>query len=337
MVRFLLMDCRLRQLFAGVLAAGVLVVLVGGCSAQGEAAYPAKQIDLICPFSAGGASDVAGRTLAEHLTKAWGQPVNVVIKTGAGGTTGTVAGLQAQPDGYTLILYGNSNGTFNPAVQSDLPYKYDQPTPVARVVTNTMVLIVRGDAKWQTAKEFVDDIAKDPKTFKMGTGSEAGPSTFATARLLGGAGIDVTLPTRVVFQGGAPVVTAVAGGHVDFAIQSVSEVQSLVEAGKVKALMVTSEKRAKQLPNVPTSKEAGFPWCNWVGYTGIVGPTNLPDAVVKKWSDSIAAACDNSEFQAKMESVGATPAYLGPAEFKAFLKSEYEDALQVVQKLGLRK
>jgi tripartite-type tricarboxylate transporter receptor subunit TctC len=324
------------RLFALGLCVSGLLLTVFAPSAQSASPYPAKPITLICPFSAGGASDLVGRAVADYLTKKWGQPVSVVIKTGAGGTTGTVAGLQSAPDGYSLFLAGNSNGTINPALEKSLPYKWDQPTMVARVATNTMVLIVKADSKWQTAKELVDDIAKNPKNFKLGTGSPAGPSTFCCAQILGGAGIDITLPARVVFQGGAPVVTAVAGGHVDFAAQSVSEVLSLVEAGKIRPLAVTSTERAKQLPNVPTGKEAGFPGFRWLGYSGIQGPPKLPDAVVKQWADALREAMRDPEFQKKMDDVGATPSYLGPEEFKNFLKTDYTEAVQVMDKLGLR-
>jgi tripartite-type tricarboxylate transporter receptor subunit TctC len=314
-----------------------LVLTVLAPSARSAAPYPTKPITLICPFSAGGASDLVGRAVSDTLTKKWGQPVTVVIKTGAGGTTGTVAGLQSAPDGYTLFLAGNSNGTINPALEKNLPYKWDQATMVGRVATNTMVLIVKADSKWQTAKELVDDVAKNPKDFKMGTGSAAGPSTFCTAQILGGAGIDITLPSRVVFQGGAPVVTAVAGGHVDFAAQSVSEVLSLVQAGKIRALAVTSTERAKQMPQVPTGKEAGYPWFTWLGYTGIQGPSNLPEGVVKQWAEALKEAMRDPDFLKKMDDVGATPNYLGPEEFKNFLRADNADAVQVLTKLGLRK
>ena len=325
------------RLFALGLCVSGLFLTVFAPSAQSGEPYPTKPVTLICPFSAGGASDLVGRAVIDYLTKKWGQPVSVVIKTGAGGTTGTVAGLQSAPDGYTFFLAGNSNGTINPALEKSLPYKWDQATMVARVATNTMVLIVKADSKWQTAKELVDDIAKNPKNFKLGTGSPAGPSTFCCAQILGAAGIDITLPARVVFQGGAPVVTAVAGGHVDFAAQSVSEVRSLVEAGKIRGLAVTSPERAKQLPNVPTGKEAGFPGFTWLGYSGIQGPPKLPDAVVKQWADALREAMRDPEFQKKMDDVGATPSYLGPEEFKSFLKTEYDNAVQVLTKLGIRK
>src|SRR5512139_4000163 len=125
-----------RVLVFGICVSG-LILTVSAPSARSAAPYPTKPITLICPFSAGGASDLVGRAVADYLTKKWGQPVSVVIKTGAGGTTGTVAGLQSPPDGYTLFLAGNSNGTINPALEKNLPYKWDQATMVARVATNT--------------------------------------------------------------------------------------------------------------------------------------------------------------------------------------------------------
>jgi len=326
----------LGRVFVLSLCVSGLLLTLSAPSAQSASSYPTKPITLICPFSAGGASDLVGRAVADYLTKKWGQPVSVVIKTGAGGTTGTVAGLQSPPDGYTLFLAGNSNGTINPALEKNLPYKWDQATMVARVATNTMVLIVKADSKWKTVKELVDDIAKNPKNFKLGTGSPAGPSTFCCAQILGGAGIDITLPSRVVFQGGAPVVTAVAGGHVDFASQSISEILPLLEAGKIRGLAVTSPERAKQLPNIPTGKEVGYPGFRWLGYSAIQGPPKMPEAVVRQWADAIREAMRDPEFQKKMDDVGATPSFLGPEEFKSFLQSDYTEAVQVLEKLGIR-
>ena len=326
----------LGRVFVLSLCVSGLLLTLSAPSAQSASSYPTKPITLMCPFSAGGASDLVGRAVADYLTKKWAQPVSVVIKTGAGGTTGTVAGLQSPPDGYTLFLAGNSNGTINPALEKNLPYKWDQATMVARVATNTMVLIVKADSKWKTVKELVDDIAKNPKNFKLGTGSPAGPSTFCCAQILGGAGIDITLPSRVVFQGGAPVVTAVAGGHVDFASQSISEILPLLEAGKIRGLAVTSPERAKQLPNIPTGKEVGYPGFRWLGYSAIQGPPKMPEAVVRQWADAIREAMRDPEFQKKMDDVGATPSFLGPEEFKSFLQSDYTEAVQVLEKLGIR-
>jgi tripartite-type tricarboxylate transporter receptor subunit TctC len=195
---------------------------------------------------------------------------------------------------------------------------------------------VNANSPWQTAKDMLDAVAKDPTKYKYGTQSPAGPSTIGTYQIMKGAGIDPTKPTKVVFGGGGPVVTALAGGNVDWSVNSISEVQSLVEAKNLRVLAVSGlDTRAKQLPNSPLAKEAGVPWFTFVGYTGVWGPPKLPDPIVQKWADAIKAAQTDKDFLAKMDTAGAYPAYLGPADFKVYLKGQYDEAVQIVKDLKL--
>jgi tripartite-type tricarboxylate transporter receptor subunit TctC len=297
--------------------------------------YPSKAITLICPFAPGGSSDLAVRPLANYLSKKWGQAVSVVNKVGASGTTGTVQALQSAPDGYTVYVAGSTNGSINPALEKDLPYKWDQPTTLGRIVVNPVAVIVKADSKWQTVKELLADIAKDPKKFKLGTSAPAGPSTLSLGQLLDGAGIDITQPIQVIFQGGAAAVNAVAGGHVDFASQGISEVMALVDAKKIRALVVSSSVRMPQLPQVPTGKEAGVPWFNWVGYTGILGPAGLPEYVTRKWAEDVNTGLQDNEVTKVMHTLGAIPAFQAGPDFKAFLKGDYELSDRLIRKLGI--
>ena len=178
---------------------------------------------------------------------------------------------------------------------------------------------------------------KDPTKFSYGTSAPGGPSTFAISALLDAAGVDPNKVARIVLQGGAPIVAAIAGGHVSFAAQNLSEVLSLIEAKKIKGLAVTTDTRLKALPDVPTGKESGFPAFNLVGYHGIVGPAKLPDFVIKKWDEGIREALKDAHFVADMEKAGLFAAYLGPADFKAVQKERYESNLRLAEKLGLRK
>ncbi len=157
------------------------------------------------------------------------------------------------------------------------------------------------------------------------------------AQLLSGAKIDPSLVNRVVFDGGAATVTAVAGGNVEFAIQSVSETWSLIEAGKIRGLAVTSPQRAKQLPNVPTSKEAGVPWLTWTGYTALGGPTNVPADIVKKWNEAMKEAMADPAFLKALDTAGAAPMYIDAAEFKSYLKTSYDETVQYLKLLGITK
>jgi len=300
-------------------------------------AYPTKGIQLIVPFPPGGSTDLTGRVVASYLSKKWGQPISVVNKPGAGGTTGVVFALQAKNDGYTMLMHVTSAGTLNPAIEKKLPYKWDDPTLIAQTNISPLVFIIKGDSPWKDLREVVEDVKKDPTRFKYGTSGPGGPSTFAIAQLLESAGVDPTKVARIVLQGGAPTVTAVAGGHVDFAAQNLSEVISLIEAKKIRGLAVTTSKRVKQLPDIPTGKEAGFGALNLVGWNGVAGPPHLPDYVIKKWDEGIREAMKDPHFLEEMERIGADAAYLGPSEFKAFLQEQYQSALKIAENLGLRK
>ncbi len=315
-----------------------LLVLAALLALAGPAAaYPDRPIDLVVSFPPGGVTDQVGRVVAGYLSKKWGQPINVVNKAGGGGVTGAFAALSARPDGYTMLVTVTSVGSTNPAMDTKLPYKWDQFTFIARTNISPLVVFVKADAPWKSLKDLADAIRADPTKLKYGTSAAGGPSTFVTAQLATAIGADPTKLTRVVLNGGAPTIAAVAGGHVDFAAQNLAEVTALIEGGKIRGLGITSEARAPQIKDVPTTHEAGFPRVNLIGYNGIVGPRNLPAAVVDKWLGSIQEMTKDPEFIATMEKLGVPVAYLGPAEFKEFLRRDYETALEFTTRLGMRK
>lgn len=321
-----------------MLARSLVLVLAALLALAGPAAaYPDRPVDLVVSFPPGGVTDQVGRTVAGYLSKKWGQPINVVNKAGGGGVTGAFAALSARPDGYTMLVTVTSVGSTNPAMDSKLPYKWDQFTFIARTNISPLVVFVKADAPWKTLRELADAIKADPTKLKYGTSAAGGPSTFVTAQLTTAIGADPTKLTRVVLNGGAPTIAAVAGGHVDFAAQNLAEVTALIEGGKIRGLGITSETRAPQIKDVPTTREAGFPTVSLIGYNGIVGPRNLPAPVVDKWLTSVQQMVKDPEFIATMERLGVPVAYLGPAEFKEFLRRDYETALDFATRLGMRK
>lgn len=322
-----------------VLLIGILLAVnTLGCKGQQvKSKYPSKPIELIVPFAPGGATDVVARPLALRLQEMWGQTVTVVNKPGGSGTVGVMEVVGAAPDGYKMLVNVTSTGSLNPAVDPNLPYKWDQLTHVCRINVNPLVFIVKGDSKWNGLQDVVNELKADPTKYNYGTSGAGGPSTFAIAQLCQDSGIDPTKLTRVVLGGGAAVVTAVAGGHVHLAAQNLSEVVAMIEAGKIKALAVTTPERAPQLPNVPTTKEAGFPGVTLVGWNGISGPPGLPADVVKAWEEAVQKVCADPGFQKEMEKAGATAAFLNQADFQKFLKEYYETGVAIAEKLGLRK
>jgi tripartite-type tricarboxylate transporter receptor subunit TctC len=298
--------------------------------------YPSRPIDLVDAFPPGGSSDISARALSEKLQETWDQPVNVVNREGASGATGAMSVKTAEPDGYTILMSVTSAGVTNPAVQGDaLPYTWDDFTFISRVNTSPLVAIVSVESPYETLQELADALKADPSAFSYGTSGVGGPSTFATAQIAAQAGIDPNALTQVVLGGGAPTVTAVAGGNVDFAVQNLSEVIELIKGEKLRGLAVSNPERVEALPDVPTAEEAGFDQFTFQGWNGLVGPLGLDPAVVDAWNEAVEPILADPEFQSRMRALGLEPAYLGPEEFKQFLQEQYDFAKQVAEEQNL--
>ncbi len=324
-----------RKLSQSALLIGLGAIAV--CDTAVAQSYPSKEVRLIVPFPTAGVTDLNARILAKHLAKFWGQPVTVTNMPGGGGTKGTMFVLGAAKDGYTMMMSATGQATQNPAIDSKLPYKWDEPTLVTRTSISPLVFVVKGDSPWNSLRDVVDDVKKDPAKFKYGTSGPGGVGSIALSLLFGSSGIDVQKLGRVELQGGAPLLDAVASGATHFAAQYLAEMGPQLASKKLKALAVSTSARVKQLPNTPTSLEAGFDTFTLIGWNGIVGPSQLPPDIVAKWNDAIKALAADKTFVAETETSGAEVAYLDPARFKATLKTEYETAVEQVKKLGLRK
>jgi tripartite-type tricarboxylate transporter receptor subunit TctC len=321
--------------WAAALASIALVSL--GTPAAVAQNFPSKEVKLIVPFPTGGITDLTARIIAKHLTKLWGQPVTVVNVAGGGGATGTMQVLGAPKDGYTMMLSATGQATQNPAIDSKLPYKWDDPTLVARTNVSPLVFVVKGSSQWSSLQQVIDDVRKDTPKYKWGSSGPGGVGSIAIALLMGGNGIDPQKLGKVTMQGGSGILDAVRDGVTDFAAQYLAEMESQLARKELKPLAVSTEKRVKQLPDTPTSREAGFPDFSLIGWNGIVGPANLPAEVVKAWTDAIQRLAADPAFVKEAEATGAEVAYLGPAQFKEALRVEYEAAVKQVEKLGLRR
>lgn len=299
--------------------------------------YPQKEIKLIVPFPTGGVTDINARILAKHLSRLWGQPVTVVNRLGEGGTTGTLEVLAAPKDGYTMMMNATGQATQNPAIDSKLPYKWDEPTLVARTSLSPLVFVVKGDSRWNTLQQMLDDVRKDPAAYKYGTSGPGGVGSIAISLLFGASGIDPRQLGRVTMQGGAPLLDAVITGKTDFAAQYLAEMGPLLQSKQLKALAVSTPERVRQLPDTPTSKQAGSDNFALIGWNGIAGPADLPAGIVAQWNSAILGLTTDALFLKETEVSGAEVAYLGPKDFKETLRKEYEAALVQVEKLGLRR
>lgn len=315
-----------------------LVAGVGGCAQQPAAAtYPTKAIDMVIPSSPGGGTDLTARSISPYVQEKWGVAVNPVNKGGGGGVPGIVEVIQAPADGYTVVVMAAITAYLNNAVQKDLEYQWDELTYLGRFVVSPLVYVVKGDSKYNSLKELADDIKTRTGELKYGSSGTTGPSTFAVAQLADAVGVDANKLDRVPFDGGAPTAAAVAGGHVDFAAQNLSDVQELVRGGNLKALAITTPDRDKRLADVPTTKEAGYPAASLMTHFGLAGPPNMPADIVKKWEGVIAEAMKDPKVLDALDNVGMLPGYMNGTDYRGWVESEYKNVLAIAERLGLRK
>lgn len=332
----------MRGMKVSLLLAGIslfCVLSLSGISSGADVSkYPDRTIELVVPFAAGGLADSVARVVAEHVSKDFAQPILVVNKTGAGGVTASVEVLlQTPPDGYKLMLMISGPTTTALALAPDIPYTYDQLTPIAQVSSSAIVFVVKDDSKWQKVKDVMEDVRKNPGNFKGGTAAIGGPLILALSQLFDSAGIDPNLLNIVVFPAGeAGVGVALAGGHVDFACMNYTGALSLIRAGKLRALVVTGSKQASQLPDVPTAAEVGYPGFSMTNWAGVIGPKGVSEHVVKRWNQAIQKTMKDEKFLNTLGKIGVVPDYLGPEAYMKVMKTTYDIAKYYVDKMGLK-
>ena len=284
-------------------------VLLGGLLAQplGQAAradrWPDRPIRLVVPFSAGGTTDLLGRIVAEHLSEAWGQPVVVENKAGAAGNIGAEAVARATPDGYTLLF-----GPVGIAVVNQYLYKnmgYDALksfVPIALVGEVANVLVVHPSLPAKTFAEFVATCkAKAPEKLSFGS-----PSLGGTGHL----GMElVSLQTglkfeHVVYRGSGPVVKDLIAGHIPCAMDNLPPYLPYIEAGQLRALAVTSNKRWFAAPTIPTFGELGYPDLEAAPWWYIAAPAGTPSEIVRKIGDEVVRGCGLEAVIRRMHTAG---------------------------------
>ncbi|GAA5146536.1 tripartite tricarboxylate transporter substrate binding protein [Microbacterium pseudoresistens] len=307
-----------KRIITALAVATVAAIGLAGCSGNGGSAaeedYPTSSIDITVPFAPGGATDTFARMIAEYA-ESEGHQATVLNKEGAGGIVGTQAVLNSKPDGYSIAATAASSSLLNFTIGTDVPYDPEDFTYISRVLLTPLALVVPGDSPYQNVRELLDAVKKNPGNFSFGTSAAGGPSTFGLGELLISEGIDPSELKMVIFNGGAPTVTAVAGAQVDFAAQLAPEVMQLTKDGTIRALAISSDRPIAGL-DAPTNEEAGVPAFSHQSVSGLAGPADLPPNVVEFWQDLIQKALDDPEFQKKVEEqLGAQPAYLSGADY----------------------
>ncbi|MBL8384540.1 MAG: tripartite tricarboxylate transporter substrate binding protein [Burkholderiales bacterium] len=316
------------------LLARLLAPLLCAAALSAQAAFPDKPVKIIIGFPAGGPLDQHMRLLSDRLGANLGQPVIIDYRSGAGGAVGADAVAKSAPDGYTLLLANTGTMVINPAVYTRLPYQTLRDfAPVARTAQQPLLLIVNPAVPAQTLQEFIAHARANPGKVNFGSAGNGGISHLVPEMLKQATGIAMT---HVPYKGSAPAFVDLIAGQVQFMAESVPQAAQYARQGKVRALAVTSRERNIAVPEVPTMAEAGVRNFEVVGFYGILAPAATPREAVDRLSSAFRQVIGEAAIRERMVQQGADPAFLGAADFAAFLKAEMPRWAAAVAASGTR-
>jgi tripartite-type tricarboxylate transporter receptor subunit TctC len=322
---------RMRRVTVTVMAACASVLLACGALAQ---QYPNKPIRLLLPFPPGAPSDLVGRTIGQKLGEQMGQSFIADNRTGAGGTLGLAIAAKSPPDGYT-VLVTSPTLALSPLLYSNLQFDPVKDfTPVARLAAIENVMLIHPAVPAKTLKEFVALARSRPGKLNYGSGGPGTTNHLANELLKSLEKIDIV---HVPYKGATVATTALISGEVDEVIVSVASVLSFIRAGKVRPLAVLSEKRVATLPDVPTSKEAGFPNFQMSIWYGMMAPAGTPREIVARLYQEITKAFEDRTLRQHMANAGMDPWLGSPDEMGRLVKTEMARYAKIIQSAGIKK
>jgi tripartite-type tricarboxylate transporter receptor subunit TctC len=320
---------RIAALLSTTLAAAALG------STLAWAQYPERNITLIVPFAAGGASDVSSRIMADSMSKLLGQTVVVENVAGAGGATGSVRGKNARPDGYT-IGFGHM-GTHSASVATNPKLPYDPRTDFDYLgihLVTPNIMIVRKDLPVTNLQEFITYAKEKGKDLKMGHNGAGSLSHLTCVLFFQLIGVQ---PTYVVFRGFGQTINDILSGAIDGTCDLVASVTGHVKGGSVRAFAVAADERSPVLPDVPTSTEGGLPAFKAESWLGLYAPKGLPPEILAKLCEAAVKALDDPDVQQRFLTIGGSvpkPERRGGDHMLATVKSDVERWQDVVKKAG---
>ncbi len=297
-----------------------------------DVSYPSKSqnIELTVLFPAGSSADVTARLLAEGMSKQLGANVVVVNRPGAGGAIGYRHVLNQKPDGHALVWNSNSISTTFHSGQLNVDYRaFD---PVARVLVESPVLVVRGESKWKNLPELIEDAKTRPGILSVGNsglGSHTHISAVALFQAAGAKVVDVPYAA-------AQVVPSLLGGHVDALVQLPGALAAHTKSGAVRVLAAMIPQRDPALPDVPTAKEQGVD-VSLEAWRGVAVPKGTPAAAISTLERAIRKTAESADFIKGSEKLGVRPAFLPAREFGAIIAKEDDQLAQLMGTIGLKK
>ena len=318
--------------------AAALVLLIASALAHGQTAstgsgqaYPVKPIRLVAPFAPGGSTDILARLVAQKLTEAWGQQVNVDNRAGGGSVIGTDLVAKSAPDGYTLVMTSTSTATA-PSLVRKLPYDTLRDlAPVIQLVSTPNALVVHPSLPVRNVRELIDLARARPDQIAFGSGGN-GTSTHLGGEILRlMAGVRMT---HVPFKGGAPSITSLMSGEVSWVFSAILPALPLVKAGRLRAIAVSGAKPTPALPGVPPVGDtlAGFDTSPW---TGVAAPGATPKELITRLNQEIARGYASPDVRERLQREGNDVVLNTPEQFDAFFRGEMDKWAKVIKAAGI--
>lgn len=316
-----------RDLLKIPLAAG-LGLAAPWVSAKSDDAWPSKPVRVIVPFTPGGSSDIAARIVAAHMTEAFGQTFIVDNRPGGGGNIGMANIQRAEPDGYSIGLITTAhaiNATLFKAPGYDLKHGLRQ---IGIIYSGPLVLAANPNMPFDSVKSMIAYARKHPGKINFASTGIGGSTHLAGELFALKAGIHMT---HVPYKGSAPAIADVIGGTCQIMFDTTISALPHIQAGKLKALGVSSPQRTDQLPEVPTIAEAGLPGYEVAAWNGLCAPATTPDAIVDKLNASLVEAISRPDIKERMYKLGSSVAPLTAAQFSQFVLAEANKWAEVIE------
>ena len=298
--------------------------------------WPSRPIKLIIPYAAGGPTDILGRVIAQPLSVELGVQVIVENRPGVGAIIGSAAVASATPDGYTILL-GDINLAVNPSLYKSLPYDFKTGfIPVSMVAVAPLVLVVKADTPYTSLDALITTARKNPGKLTFGSAG-AGNTTHLIPELLKASqNLDIT---HIPYKGAGPAVTDLASGQIDFVISGLSGVQSLIQAGKLRALAITGDRRSALLPQVSTFSEAGYPLpeVKLGSWWGVLLPQQTPQPIVSQMHAAIVKAMATADVKNRLQVQNIESMTSSPDVFLDWINSESDRWSKILQRAKVQK
>ena len=312
-----------------------LALFVGGASAVAQVqSYPVKPLRFVVPFPPGGPLDIMARGLGAKLQEAWGQPVVVENKPGAGGGIGADTVAKSPGDGYTLLMGAVSTHAINPWLYANIPYDPVKDfIPVTLVAQVPNILVVNPTLPVKSVKELIAYAKAKPGTLSFASGSTGSTGHLAGELFKTMTGTDLL---HVPYRGTGPAITALLSGEVSIMFMPAIAASPYIQSGRLRALAVTSAQRLPAMPKLPTVAESGLKGYQSSQWYGLMAPIGTPAAILNRLNADVAKIMQNPEMKQRMTDSGGVAVGGTREEFAAFMKEEFAKWAKVIAKSGAR-